>query len=119
MTPKRGDLVAPPAVGDEYAVRHAANDAIKGWQDLCTQEPSNARWAYEQMRDNPGCRSQPPSSRHFRLHRDLSSGVHAGRELPQWQLEVLGGGRIWYLLDDERRTCWIKLAGRGHPKQTE
>ncbi len=119
MTPKRGDSVAAPTVRDEYDVCYATNEAIKGWQDLKTQEPGNTRWAFEQMRDNPGCRSQPPTGRHFRLHRDLATGVYGGRELPQWQIEVIGGGRIWYLLDDQKRICWIKLASRGHPKQTE
>ncbi|MDK1475427.1 hypothetical protein QNO07_18720 [Streptomyces sp. 549] len=53
------------------------------------------------------------------MKRELATGVHAGRELPQWQLEVLNGGRVWYLLDAEKRICWVKLASRGHPKQTE
>jgi hypothetical protein len=29
------------------------------------------------------------------------------------------GGRIWYLLDVERRTVWIVHAGTGHPKATD
>jgi hypothetical protein len=29
------------------------------------------------------------------------------------------GGRIWYLIDDERRTAWITYAGAGHPAATD
>lgn len=45
--------------------------------------------------------------------------MHKGEELPQWQIEVTGGGRVIYLLDVKRRTVWIKYAGVGHPKFTE
>jgi hypothetical protein len=119
VSPQKGDDVAPPPVGDEYRVRHASRDAAKGWQDLFTQEPSNTRWAFEEMRNNAGCHSKAPTSRHFQLQREYATGLHAGKELPQYQLEVLSGARVWYLVDHERKVCWIKLAGRGHPKQTE
>lgn len=119
MTPKRGDDAAPPPVGDEYRVTFITNEAAKGWTDLSRQEPSNTRWAYEQMRNNPGCQNKPPTNRHSRMKREWATGIHRGVELPQWQLEVTGGGRIWYLVDHEKRTCWVKEAGRAHPKETE
>ncbi|WP_247648652.1 hypothetical protein [Saccharomonospora xinjiangensis] len=50
---------------------------------------------------------------------DLAVGRHGGRELPQWQIEVTGGGRIWYLVDEENRTVWLRYAGTGHPKRTD
>ncbi|XUL99651.1 hypothetical protein ACQ86F_21525 [Streptomyces venezuelae ATCC 10712] len=34
MTPKRGDEVAPPAVGEEWRLRFATNEAAKGWGEL-------------------------------------------------------------------------------------
>ncbi|MFF0876176.1 MULTISPECIES: hypothetical protein [Micromonospora] len=45
--------------------------------------------------------------------------MHNGRALPQWQYEVTAGGRVWYLVDDQTRTCWIKHAGTGHPRATD
>jgi len=39
--------------------------------------------------------------------------------LEQWQYEVTGGGRIWYLVDDATRTVWLTYAGTGHPKATD
>lgn len=49
----------------------------------------------------------------------MSTGAYGGKTLPVWQYEVTGGGRIWYLVDHDARTCWIHLAGTGHPKQTD
>jgi hypothetical protein len=44
---------------------------------------------------------------------------HGGNQLACWQIEVTGGGRIWYLLDPSRRIVWITEAGTGHPKTTD
>jgi hypothetical protein len=40
-------------------------------------------------------------------------------ELEQWQIEVTGSGRIWYVVDDQHWTVWLIWAGPGHPKMTE
>jgi hypothetical protein len=42
-----------------------------------------------------------------------------GRDLEQWQLEITGAGRVWYAIDDERRTVTLTFASVGHPKATE
>ncbi|MFJ9659751.1 hypothetical protein ACIRPR_17570 [Streptomyces griseoflavus] len=34
-------------------------------------------------------------------------------------IEVTGSGRIWYLVDTARATCWITSAGTGHPRATD
>jgi hypothetical protein len=36
--------------------------------------------------------------------------------MDHWQIEVTADGRIWYLLDTDRRTVWIDHASTGHPK---
>lgn len=46
MTPKRGDDVAPPPVGNERRLRFATNEATKGWGDLCAEAPGNTRRCY-------------------------------------------------------------------------
>jgi hypothetical protein len=48
----------------------------------------------------------------------LATVVRGGRVLPQWQVEVTGGDRVWYLLDTEKRTVRVDYAG-AHPKATE
>ncbi|WP_329449578.1 hypothetical protein OG894_00955 [Streptomyces sp. NBC_01724] len=39
--------------------------------------------------------------------------------MDRWQIKVTAGGRIWYLLDAERRTVWIDHASTGHAKATD
>jgi hypothetical protein len=68
------------------------------------------------MRANP---RPPEDSRHHRLRYDLATRKLGALELEQWQIEVTGGGRIWYLVDDDAQTVWIAWAGTGHPKATE
>jgi hypothetical protein len=45
--------------------------------------------------------------------------MYGGKPLAQWQYQVIAGGRLWYLVDHDTRTCWIKHAGTAHPKATE
>ncbi|WP_419850240.1 hypothetical protein [Candidatus Poriferisocius sp.] len=40
-------------------------------------------------------------------------------ELPQWQYEVTSSGRIWYCIDDDKKTVWLTAVHIGHPKATE
>lgn len=117
MTPKRGDAVAPPPRPGEYEVRYACSAAVEGWQHLCKQAAGNTRKAWEEMCTAPA--PQPETRRHHHLKHEYATGVHRGRELPQWQIEVTGGGRIWYLFDEKQRVCWVSLAGTGHPWQTD
>jgi hypothetical protein len=39
--------------------------------------------------------------------------------MPCWQIEVMSGGRIWYLLDTDKRTVWVTVASTAHPKTTD
>jgi hypothetical protein len=42
-----------------------------------------------------------------------------GQDMEQWQYEVTGGGRLWYVIDDQTKTVWLTEATTGHPKVTE
>ncbi|MEV0054838.1 hypothetical protein ACWEV3_28730 [Saccharopolyspora sp. NPDC003752] len=117
MTTKRKQRVAPPAGPDHWEVRCGSNDAGKGWDELCQQAPGNTRRAWEQMSADPAPAVETP--RQHRLRGSLGSGAFEGRMLPRWQIEVTGGGRIWYLVDAQQRTVWIVVAGNAHPKATE
>jgi hypothetical protein len=117
VSAKRGDRAAPPARPGGYTLRFATSEAAKGWDDLCQQAPGNTRTAFETIEATP-CPA-PATSRHHQLKGQLATGTHAGKSLPQWQYEVTAGGRIWYLVDHDTRTCWIHVAGTGHPKQTD
>jgi hypothetical protein len=117
MSPKRGDRAAPPPVDEEFDVRFATSDAARGWEHLGQQAPGNVRRAYEAMRATPRSTANP--ARHHRLKGALGTATWKGREYERWQYEVTGGGRIWFFIDDERRTVWITYAGTGHPKPTD
>jgi hypothetical protein len=69
------------------------------------------------MRTNPDPTVHTP--RHQPLKGALASVRHDGRLPPQWQIEVTGAARVWYLIDADRRMVWIVHAGTGHPKATE
>lgn len=117
MSPKRGDRAAPPPVGEEFDIRFANNEAARGWDQLARQAQANLRRAFEAIRAAP--RSTTNVDRHHRLKGTLGTGTWKGVEYERWQYEVTGGGRIWYLIDDARRTAWVTYAGTGHPKETD
>ncbi|MFI6760787.1 hypothetical protein ACIBF5_16800 [Micromonospora sp. NPDC050417] len=117
MSPKRGDRAAPPPVNTEYDIRFASSSAADGWEELARQASTNLRRAYETIRANPRTVTAP--ERHHRLKGSLANGAWKGQTHERWQYEVTTGGRIWYLIDDERRTAWITYAGTGHPKVTD
>lgn len=113
--PKRKDRVAPPPAKDGWDFRFASNDAIKGWEQICATAASNARKAWEQLTTDPWHRS----TRQHPLKGTLGKHLVNGEEFEQWQYEVTAGGRIWYCIDDRRRTLWMVNASPGHPRQTE
>jgi hypothetical protein len=117
VSPKRGDRVAPPRVGEEYDIRFDNADSAKGWDELARTVPANLRRAFDAIRDDP--RPIPSNERQHKLHGSLSTVSRRGSALEQWQFEVTAGGRIWYLIDDTTRTVWITYAGTGHPKATD
>ncbi|MEW1760569.1 hypothetical protein AB0393_29155 [Streptomyces cyaneofuscatus] len=117
MSPKRGDRAAPPPGPGEWDIRFASGEAAKGWEQLAAQAAGNTRAAWLLMRADPAPATR--TERHHRLKGELGRGVHRGESIDRWQIEVTAGGRIWYLLDPERRTVWIDQASTGHPKATD
>jgi hypothetical protein len=117
MSPKRGDRAAPPPGDSEWDIRFANGEAAKGWEQLGTQAPANTRTAWHLMRTGPAPAIR--TERHHRLKGELAQGTHRGETMDRWQIEVTAGGRIWYLLDIERRTVWIDLAATEYPSATD
>lgn len=117
MSPKRGDDVAPPAVGEEWRLRFATNEAAKGWGELGGEAPGNTRRCFEALRGNP--QSQADPDRQHRLCGRLATRILGGREYPQWEYEVTAGGRVRYLVDEPRRIVHLVYASTRHPKDTE
>lgn len=117
MNAKRGDRAAPPPRPGGFEVRFDNTEAAKGWEELCQQAPGNMREAFERLEANP--RPAVPTGRQHPLKYDRATAMHRGRPMPQWQYEVTGAARIWYLVDEEALTCWVTHASTGHPKATE
>ncbi|TGB05677.1 hypothetical protein E2651_24450 [Streptomyces sp. MZ04] len=117
MTAGRGDRAAPPAPLGQWDVRFADAASAKGWESLCQQARGNTYRAWISMRTDPRPATETP--RHHRLKGTLAHGTHRAQTCEQWQIEVTGGGRIWYLIDTAHETCWITYASTAHPKATD
>jgi len=113
--PKRKERVAPPPRAGGWDFRFATSDAVKGWEQICSHAPANARMAWERITGDPRHRDQ----RQLPLKGSLGHRSVNGEELEQWQFEGTGAGRIWYCIDDATRTVWMTDASPGHPKATE
>lgn len=112
---KRKERVAPPPVAGGWDFRFATNDAVKGWDQICSSAASNARTAWERITVDPRQRD----ARQHPLKGHLGVRTVNGKGMEQWQYEVTAGGRIWYCPDDDARTVWMTDASPGHPKATE
>ncbi|MEU1780932.1 hypothetical protein ABZ545_15755 [Streptomyces abikoensis] len=117
MTSGRGDRVAPPAPDGQWEIRFADAASAKGWESLTQQARENTYRAWLVIRTDPRPPAETP--RHHRLKGSLAHGTHRGQTCEQWQIEVTGGGRIWYLVDSNRNTCWVTYAGTAHPRATD
>ena len=42
-----------------------------------------------------------------------------GRTMERWQHEITAGGRVWFLLDEDKHTIWIDEVHLGHPAKTD
>ena len=113
--PKRKERVAPPPIKDGWDFRFATSNAVKGWEQICSAASANARVAWERITAEP----RRVDTRQHRLKSSLGTRAVNGSDLEQWQYEVTAGGRIWYCIDDDRRTVWMTDASVGHPKTTE
>ena len=113
--PKRRERVAPPPRPNGWDFRFANNLAAKGWDQLCTNASANSWTAWDAIIGDPRRRN----TRQHPLRGPHRHSVVNGVEMEQWQYEVTSGGRIWYCIDDAKRTLWLTHAGPGHPKATE
>lgn len=112
---KRKERVAPPPDKNGWDFRFATNDAVTGWEQVCSAAPSNARVAWNRLTSDPRTRDD----RQHPLKGSLATRLVNGVSMEQWQYEVTSGGRLWYCIDDAKRTVWLTDAMTGHPKPTD
>lgn len=111
MTGRGGDVERP----NPWRFVFGDLTAAKGWLDLLRAAPAQLDQAWVMITSDP----LRTDHRQHQLKGSLSMGRHRGELCPQWQYEVTGAGRVWYLVDRERRTLILTHAGVGHPKVTE
>ena len=88
---------------------------MTGWEQICSAASGNARVAWEKLTTDLRARLE----RQHPLRGELGQRDVVGQPLEQWQYEVTAGGRLWYCIDDDRRTVWLMDAMAGHTKATE
>jgi hypothetical protein len=108
----RGDDVARPR---PWSFVFADRATARGWAELVRQAPANADRAWVAITSDP----QRTDHRQHQLKGSLSTASHDGVSLPQWQCEVTGGGRVWYLVDVKARRIVMTHAGTRHPGATD
>jgi hypothetical protein len=118
LAAKRGQAVARPTASGEWKIRHGSATAAKAWSELSNTKMRNAlARLYDLLVKDP--RSQNDPDRHHQLKGGLATRMREGRELEQWQHEITGSGRVWFLIDDEERTVCLTHVGAGHPSKTD
>jgi hypothetical protein len=111
----RGRRVPRPPAPGEWDIRYWRNSVEDDWDKLVAVAPPAAARAWEWLRRRPRERTD----RNHPLRGSLAAARHGGRTYERWQHEVTGSGRIWFLIDDRRRTIFIEKVTTGHPKETE
>ena len=106
--PKRRERVAPPPTPGGWDFRYATNDAVAGWEAVCSAAPANARTAWEHITADPRARTD----RQHPLKGSLGTRSVNGETLEQWQYEVTAGGRLWYCIDERRLSAITELRER-------
>lgn len=113
----RGARVPAPATGDQWDLRFADKKAARNWEQLSNTAATNCAAMHAQLTKDPRGAVNP--RRHHRLKGSLGTAKHGGRELEQWQYEITGSGRVWFLIDDADRKVWLTLVESGHPSKTD
>lgn len=119
MSQIRHERVAPPAPVNGYWVRFLKNKAKNGWEELVRQEPRLLREFWEFLERDPS--AIPTDHNHYWLSKspDLAYVLINGEKLKQWQYKITHAGRIWYCVDEAKKTVYITYAHPKHPKETE
>lgn len=114
MAKRRGRVPRPASPG-EWELRFAHKSVADNWDKLCSTERAAAAPAHDWLRR----KATERSARNHPLKGNLAQAEFGGETFPQWQHEVTGAGRIWFLVDERRRTIWFTAVHIGHPKATE
>lgn len=112
--PKRGQQIPPPPADQEWDLRYATRESL-ALPEVERQLPGTTGTAKEHMRRTPLQRTDV-----CKPLKGSTVGTRriGGKDLPQWQYDISGAGRILYCPDPIARIVWVTYAGVGHPKST-
>ncbi|MBK5229631.1 MAG: hypothetical protein JJE27_00510 [Thermoleophilia bacterium] len=113
----RGGRVPAPPTGEQWDLRFANKKAARNWELLCNTAATNCAEMHARLSADP--RKVFNADRHHRLKGELSTGAYGGLTLEQWQYEITGSGRVWFLIDDNNRKVWLTAVESGHPSKTD
>lgn len=116
MSKRNHPAPRPPKPG-EWGLILSTKEAVRGWTDLCQQARGPTATLYDHLTGDPRAIQNP--ERQGKLKGKLGTTEVNGNAYDQWQYEVTGGGRVWYVIDEDKRRVLITWASTGHPKQTE
>ncbi len=119
MTPSKRDAKVPrPIAKDEWTPKFGSRDAAKAWDELLNSKLKAALVRFwDVVVEDPRSTTNP--SRHHQLKGSLATRTLKGVEMEQWQHEISGAGRIWFLVDDKNRVVWVMEVSAGHPSKTD
>ncbi len=115
----RGKSVARPLKRSEYELVFAANDAAKGWRDLCATQGNAMADAWDYLTRTPDA-ARPP---HGQLKGRYATVTREGERYTRWQYELSGGARIWYWIEPPtgkgRGRVLLERVTPHHPNETK
>lgn len=114
---KRGARATRPPQPGQWTIRYADNETGKGWDDLSSQMASSIATLFDKLTADPT--QADNRNRQGPLRGTLGHAQIQGQSLPQWQYELASGGRIWYAIDQTKKTVWITKATTRHPNETK
>lgn len=110
---KKSATIARPVRTTEFAIIPSTTAAHRGWIDLAGTKRNALVDAWDALTRDPLDRS--PSM--HPLRGSLQCVMRDGVAHEQWQLELPGGARIWYYVDD--RVVHLVQVHTHHPNATK
>jgi hypothetical protein len=116
---RKGPTSATPRKDTQaWEIKPVSARAQKQWEEVKSQVPELLEKVRERLTTRPLDRSDNPR-RTGPLKPPLDVKWIAGTQLPMWQHEVTGGGRVWYCTDKDSHIVWIVKITLSHPKETD
>jgi hypothetical protein len=107
------DAVPRPRKRVEFEILFVTSHAHRGCLDLLANQRNAVVDAWDRLTKTP--RLIDPKC--CRLKGELASVVREGVAHDQWQLELHGGARIWYYIEEQ--TVNVVAVHTRHPNQTK